>query len=66
MVSIVLAVDVHVHLQAQRILESAKRDTQLHHASCNFTKVPGHTYHLYERSDGTTYFSMLAPKVNMQ
>ena len=47
--------------QAQDILETAKRDTQLHHAACNFNKVPGTTYHLYERSDGTAYFSMLSP-----
>jgi len=49
--------------QAQHILEDARRDAQLHHAACNFQKVPGHTYHLYERQNGTTYFSMLEPKV---
>ena len=53
---------IHSLTQARQILETAKRDTQLHHAACNFTKVPGKTYHLYERSDGSTYFSMLSPR----
>lgn len=49
-------------LQAREILVTAKRDAQLHHAACNFTKVPGHVYHLYEIPDGTCYFSMLSPQ----
>ena len=49
--------------QARCILEDGRRDAQLHHAACNFQKVPGHTYHLYEREDGSAYFSMLSPKV---
>lgn len=72
--------------QAQQILETAKRDAQLHHAACNFTKVhhmtshdphtaqsihpsthtpprqvPGKTYHLYQRDNGSTHISMLSP-----
>lgn len=50
--------------QARSILEDGRRDAQLHHAACNFQKVPGHTYHLYEREDDTTYFSMLGPKAS--
>ena len=49
--------------QAQRILQDAHRDAQLHHAACNFQKVPGTIYHLYERDNGVAYFSMLGPKV---
>lgn len=49
-------------VQAREILITAKRDAQLHHAACNFTKVPGKTYHLYEREDETCYFSMLSPQ----
>eukprot|EP00731_Ephydatia_muelleri_P015292 Em0008g1012a len=52
----------YLQQQAKTILEDAKRDAQLHHAACNFNKVPGHVYHLYERDDATTYFSMLSPK----
>ena len=40
---------------------TAKRDAQLHHAACNFTKIPGHIYHLYEKEDESCYFSMLSP-----
>ena len=29
---------------------------------CRFRRVPGRTYHLYERADGHRYFSMLAPE----
>ena len=46
------------------MLQSAKKDAQLHHATCNFKKTPGHMYHLYERSSGSTYFSMLSPQVD--
>ncbi|XP_003385304.1 PREDICTED: uncharacterized protein C1orf50 homolog [Amphimedon queenslandica] len=48
--------------QAHKILLSAKRDAQLHHAACNFVKVPGKIYHLYEKKNGTSYFSMLSPE----
>lgn len=41
---------------------TAKRDAQLHHIACNFTKVPGHVYHLYEKPDSTRYLSMLSPQ----
>ena len=41
---------------------TAKRDAQLHHAACNFSKVPGHIYHLYEKEDETCFFSMLSPE----
>ena len=41
---------------------TARRDAQLHHAACNFTKIPGHTYHLYEKEDESCYFSMLSPQ----
>lgn len=47
--------------QAREVLEQAKRDAQLHHAACNFQKRPGHIYHLYEKPNGQTYFSMLSP-----
>ena len=53
-----------VYIQARCILEDGRRDAQLHRAACNFQKVPGHTYHVYEREDGTSYFSMLGPKVH--
>lgn len=49
-------------MQAREILVTANRDAQLHHAACNFTKVPGHTYHLYEKEDKSSYFSMLSPR----
>ena len=48
--------------QAQDVLESAKRDADLHHAACNFKKIPGKIYYLYRRPNETTYMSMLSPE----
>jgi hypothetical protein len=47
--------------EARSILEDARTNAELHRASCNFRKSPGHTYHLYRRPDGHRYFSMLNP-----
>lgn len=50
--------------QAREVLTRAARDATLHRARCNFQKVPGQVYHLYERSSpaGTEpYLSMLSP-----
>lgn len=48
--------------QAAAVLTDAKRASELHHAICRFQKRPGHVYHLYRKSDGTRYFSMIAPE----
>lgn len=48
--------------QAQKVLEEAKLNSNLHHAACNFRKVPGRLYHLYQRPSGQHYFSMLSPQ----
>lgn len=47
--------------RAREIVEQARRDVDLIHAECRFRRVPGRIYHLYERSDGHRYFSMLGP-----
>lgn len=47
--------------QARAVLEQAQHDQTLHHAECSFRKIPGKTYHLYARSNGQLYFSMLSP-----
>lgn len=48
--------------QAEKILLETKRNTDLHHVACNFIKVPGNIYHLYQRSSGQKYFGMLSPQ----
>lgn len=48
--------------QARAILEEAAEAQRLHHARCNFRKVPGRVYHLYRRDDDHLYFSMLSPE----
>ena len=48
--------------QAKKVLEEAREDASLHRARCNFQKRVGHTYHLYERTDGSSYLSMLGPE----
>lgn len=51
----------HLQQEARDILEETRRDQQLHHAECNFKRIPGKTYHLYEKNNGQHYFSMLSP-----
>ena len=46
--------------QARGILERAQRDADLHRAECAFQRRVGQRYHLWERPDGTLYFSMLS------
>jgi len=59
-----IAEQVHfLQQQAHKVLQEAKENLKLHHAACNFRKIPGHVYHLYERSSGQWYFSMLSPEV---
>ncbi|MEM7158432.1 MAG: DUF2452 domain-containing protein [Myxococcota bacterium] len=48
--------------QARRIMDEARANASLHRARCNFQKRVGHTYHLYEKSDGSSYLSMLGPQ----
>jgi hypothetical protein len=47
--------------RARQIIEQASRDVDLIHAECRFHRVPGRIYHLFERSDGHRYFSMIGP-----
>lgn len=48
--------------QAMEILKESEESQLLHNAACNFTKKPGHVYHLYQRQSGQSYFSMLSPE----
>ena len=47
--------------QARDVLDKANQDQDLHRVKCNFKRIPGHTYHLYGKADGSRYFSMLSP-----
>ena len=48
--------------QARTILDRAHHDLRLHRAACSFTRSPGQIYHLYERSSGALYWSILSPQ----
>jgi len=48
--------------QALNVLQEAENCSKLHKAACNFVKMPGKIYHLYERPSGQLYFSMLSPQ----
>lgn len=49
--------------EAQRIVDEAKENIELHKVSCNFEKRPGETIYLYEKeSNNTLYFSRLSPE----
>ncbi|KAJ9599174.1 hypothetical protein L9F63_010351 [Diploptera punctata] len=59
----VIAEQIHfLQQQARKVLLEAKQSSDLHHAACNFRKLPGHVYYLYERPSGQRYFSMLSPE----
>jgi len=51
-----------LHDQARRILEEAKQGEDLHHLACNFKKIPGNVYYLYQRPSGQKYFSIISPQ----
>lgn len=51
----------HLQQEARSILEETQRDQQLHEAECHFKRIPGKTYHLYEKNNQQQYFSMLTP-----
>ncbi len=51
----------HLQSEARSVLEAAQRDQALHRAQCNFKRIPGRVYHLYQRRDESCYFSMLGP-----
>lgn len=52
----------NLQLEAQKIIEKSIRDAELHSIPCQFEKKIGGIYHLYQRPDGTKYFSMLSPE----
>lgn len=51
--------------EAERLLEQARINAELHRVEARFVRHPGKTYHLYERADGAgtevRYWSLLAP-----
>lgn len=47
--------------QALEILQEANDNAQLHNIPCNFVKVCGRIYHLYERESGEKLWSMVSP-----
>ncbi len=47
--------------RAREIIEQASRDVDLIHCECRFHRVPGRIYHLFEKSNGHRYFSMVGP-----
>ena len=52
-----------LHDQARRLLEEAKQGEDLHYLACNFKKIPGNVYYLYQRPSGQKYFSIISPQV---
>lgn len=48
--------------QAEQVLAQARADAELHRAEARFVRHAGQIYHLYERSDGQRYWSLLSPR----
>ncbi|MBK1723428.1 DUF2452 domain-containing protein [Thiocystis violacea] len=47
--------------EARRVLSDAREEQVLNRAECAFKRIPGKTYHLYQRGNGRSFFSMLSP-----
>lgn len=47
--------------QALEILQEASDNAHLHNIPCNFVKIPGNIYHLYQRESGEKLFSLISP-----
>lgn len=47
--------------EARKVLDEAREEQALTHAQCSFRRIPGHSYHLYRKADGSSFFSMLSP-----
>ena len=47
--------------EARKVLDEAREEQALNQARCAFKRIPGKTYHLYRKGDGTSFFSMLSP-----
>lgn len=47
--------------QALKILQDASDNNELHNVPCNFIKIPGNIYHLYQRESGEKMWSLVSP-----
>ena len=47
--------------EARKVLADAREEQMLTRAQCSFKRIPGKTYHLYQRASGGAFFSMLSP-----
>lgn len=52
----------NLQLEAMLIIQKAQDDLILHSAEIRFHRKAGQTYHLYQRQDGTRYFSLASPE----
>ncbi|XP_022203544.2 uncharacterized protein C1orf50 homolog [Nilaparvata lugens] len=48
--------------QTYSVVVKLREGLSLNHVACNFKKIPGSIYHLYQRPSGQKYFSMLSPE----
>lgn len=46
---------------ARQVLTDAREEQVLNRARCAFKRLPGKVYHLYRRTDGVSYWSLLSP-----
>jgi len=47
--------------EIENIVNETLETTELENIKCNFKKIPGKTYHLYENKDFLLFFSILSP-----
>ncbi len=47
--------------EARKVLAEAREEQALTNAQCSFKRIPGKSYHMYRKPDGSRFFSMLSP-----
>lgn len=52
----------HLQQVADKLILDARKNVELHLVPCSVSKRPGNTYHLFERLDGSKFFSIISPE----
>ncbi len=52
----------NIKKEIEEIIEESIETDDLNKIKCNFKKIPGSYYYLYQKPDSTLFFSILSPK----
>ena len=52
----------NIKKEIEEIIEESLETDELNNVKCNFKKIPGSYYYLYQKPDTTLFFSILSPE----